>query len=197
MTILLIIIFILAAAVGFLLFLSIKNIILPKRAAAAKNYLNQSNILKAVRAAKAAVEKEPENAEAHYLLGKAFLADKRDEQAFREYRSASRLGIEGKNIPESEFRETLAGLYARFNEEEEALKEYVLLIKKHPESPEYYFQAGRLFSNRNRGDLAEQYLRKAVSLNPREESYRLELGLHYYLTKKIKEAVRNLRRPSN
>jgi tetratricopeptide (TPR) repeat protein len=188
MTLALTIIIILIVGVGFLTFFLIKNVILPKRAAAAAEYLNKSKVLQAVKAAKAAVEQDPQNAEAHYLLGKAFLADKREEQAFKEYRSASRLGIEGKNIPETEFRETIAGLYAKFHEEEEALKEYVLLIKQHPENPEHCFQAGKLFSGRNRPDLAEQCLRKAVALNPKEGRYRFDLGMHYYLAKKIKEA---------
>ena len=174
--------------IGFLAIFVVKNIVLPRQAAATEYYLNRNNLLKAMRAAKAAIEKNPQNAEAHYLLGKVYLADKRDEQAFREYRSASRLGIEGKDIPETEFRETLAFLYAQFHEEEEALKEYILLIKMHPENPAYYFQAGKLFSTRNRTDLAEQYLKKAVSLNPKEGSYHFELGMLFYLSKRIKEA---------
>jgi len=178
----------LVVGIGFLVFFIIRGIVLPKRAEQAANFSNRGDTLKAIRAAKAALEKDPQNAEAHYLLGKAFLADKRDEQAFREYRSASRLGISGKNIPETSFRETLAGLYSQFNEPEEALKEYILLIKMYPENPSYYFNAGKIFAARNRSDLAEQYLRKAVSINPREGRYRFELGMLYYLGKRIKEA---------
>ena len=188
MSVTLVIILVLAVGVGFLATFLIKNILIPRRAAKTKDLLNKSMVLKAVRAAKAAVEKDPQSAEAHYLLGKAFLADKRDEQAYKEYRSASRLGIGGKNIPETDFRKTLAALYTQFREPEEALKEYVLLIKLHPENPEYYFLAGKLFSSRNRADLAEQYLRKAIALNPKEGLYRIELGMLYYLAKRIKEA---------
>lgn len=183
-----VIIIVLFIGIGFLTLFIVKDIILPKRALAAATLKDKSSTLKAIRAAKAALEKDPQNAEARYLLGKAYLADKREELAFREFRSASRLGIAGKNIPETEFRETLARLYAQFREEEEALKEYILLIKKHPEKDEYYFQAGKLFSSRNRADLAEQYLRKAVSLNPKEGRFRNELGLFYYTAKKLKEA---------
>jgi tetratricopeptide (TPR) repeat protein len=181
------IIILLAIGVGFLVILIVKNVILPKKAVDA-NLQNRTEVLKAMRTAKATIEKDPQNAEAHYLLGKAYLTDKREEQAFREYRTASRLGITGKNIPETEFRETMAGLYAKFHEEEEALKEYVMLIKRHPENPEYYSKAGTLFSSRNRSDLAEQYLRKAVTLNPKEGRYHFELGMFYYLAKRIKEA---------
>ena len=188
MTLTIAVIIILVAGIGVLLFFLLRKVILPRKAVMAAKGQNRSKILHAIKKAKAALEKDPQNSEAHYLLGKAYLADKREEQAFREYRSANRLGITGKNIPESEFRETIAVLYAKFHEEEEALKEYVLLIKLHPENPSYYFQAGKLFSGRNRADLAEQYLRKAVSLNPNISLYHFELGMHYYLAKKIKEA---------
>ena len=188
MSIATILIIIFAVGVSFLVFFLIKNVIIPKKATQAANYLNKSENLKAMRAAKAAIEKDPKNAEAYYLLGKAYLVDKREEQAFRAYKSANRMGITGKNIPEAEFRETIARLYTKFNEPEEALKEYVLLIKLHPENPEYYFQAGKLFSSRNRADLAEQYLRKAVSLGPEVVQYLFELGMFYYLSKRLKEA---------
>ena len=183
-----IIIIILAVGIGFLSFILIRSIVLPRRAAEAIKNLDRTKLLQTIRTAKALLEKDPKNVEAHYLLGKAYLADKRNEQAFREFKSVSRLGLDGWNVPEAEFRENAAMLFAQFNEEEEALKEYVLLIKLHPENPEYYYRAGELFSKRNRGDLAGQYLRKAVSLNPREGRYRFELGMHYYYSKRIKEA---------
>jgi len=188
MSLAVVIIIFLAVGICFLIFFVIKGIIIPKHAADSANFTNRGETLKAIRAAKAVIEKDPQNAEAHYLLGKAFLADKRDEQAFREYKSANRLGISGKNIPETSFRETLAALYAQFHEPEEALKEYISLIKLYPENPEYYFQAGKIFSTRNRVDLAEQYIKKAVSVNPKEGRYRYELGMLYYLAKRIKEA---------
>jgi tetratricopeptide (TPR) repeat protein len=186
MNLTLIIIIFLAVGICFLVFFLIKNS--SRRAAQSANFANRGETLKAIRAAKEAIEKDPQNAEAHYLLGKAFLADKRDEQAFREYKSANRLGIGGKNIPETPFRETLAALCVQFHEPEEALKEYISLIKIFPENPEYYFQAGKIFGTRNRSDLAEQYIKKAISLNPKEIRFRYELGMLYYLAKRIKEA---------
>jgi tetratricopeptide (TPR) repeat protein len=188
MTIAIAIIIFLTVGVGFLVFFLVKNIIIPQRAAAAAGLLNKNKNLQAIKAGKAAVEKDPKDAEAHYNLGRAYLAEGRSEQALREFRSVSRLGIEGKNIPETEFRQTIARLYAQYNEKEEALKEYVLLIKKQPENPEYYFQAGILFGDRNRGDLAEQYLKKAISINPKDGRYYLELGSLLYQGKKTREA---------
>ena len=178
----------LGIGVVILIIILFKKVILPQRAANAATMQDQKKIYQVIRQAKAEIDKDPQNAEANYLLGKALLADKREEQAYRAYRSASRLGIEGKNIPEIEFREALALLYSKFNEEEEALKEYVLLIKKNPRNPDYFYQCGKLFSSRGRIDRAEQYLAKAVSINPKESRYHLELGMTYYQSKKLKEA---------
>ena len=181
-------IILLALGVGFLIFFLVKKVILPQRAAANTNLEDKKQIYQTIRQAKADIDRDPQNAEAHYFLGKALLADKREDQAFRAFRSASRLGIDGKKIPEIEFRETIASLYAKFNEEEEALKEYILLIKKYPQNPDYYYHAGMLFTSRGRGDRALQFLSKAVSLNPREGRYRFELGLAHYHSKKLREA---------
>jgi tetratricopeptide (TPR) repeat protein len=188
MTITLVIIIFLAVGVGFLAFFFVKNILLPRRAQAAAGLLSKNKTLQAIKAGKAAVEKDPKDAEAHWNLGKAYLAEGRNEQALREFKSVSRLGVDGKNIPETEFRQTIAKLYVQYDEAEEALKEYVLLIKKQPETAEYYFQAGVLFGKRSRGDLAEQYLKKAISLNPRDVRFYCELGVLLSESKKVREA---------
>jgi tetratricopeptide (TPR) repeat protein len=179
---------VLAAGVGFLAFYLIKTILLPRRAAAAEGYLHKNKNLQAIKAGKAAVEKDPKDAEAHYYLGRALLAENRAEQALREFKSVSRLGIEGKNIPETEFRQTIAKLYLQCGESEEALKEYLLLVKLHPENPDYFYWAGKIFGDRNRTDLAEQYLSQAVSLNPKEGRYHFALGVALYQNKKIRDA---------
>ena len=185
---------ILAAAIiitvgtGFLIFHLIRSGIISEKTSAAAGYINQNKNLQAIKAGKSAVEKDPRNAEAHFYLGKALLADNREEQALREFKSVSRLGIEGKNIPETEFRQTIARLYQKYNETEEALKEYLMLVKIQPQNAEYHFLAGTIFGSRNRGDLAEGYLNKAISLNPKEPRYYIELGTILYNARKLKEA---------
>jgi tetratricopeptide (TPR) repeat protein len=179
---------VIAVGVGFLAFFLVKNIILPHRAAAAAGLLKKNKNLQAINAGKKAVEKDPKNAEAHYNLGRAYLSENRDEQALREFISVNRLGVGGNNIPETEFHQTFARLLIMFNQKEEALKEYLVLIKSHPENPEYYFQAGMLFSDRNRGDRAEEYLKKALSLNTKEPKYYTELGALLAMGKRNHEA---------
>ena len=188
MTIVIAVIIFFAVGIGFLAYYVVKKSIISGKTSAAANYLDKNKVIQAIKAGKSAVEKDPKDAEAHYFLGKAFLADNRDEQALREFKSVSRLGIEGKNIPEVEFRDTIARLYVHYKETEEALKEYLLLIKLRPDHPDYYYQAGCIFNGRNRGDLAENYFRKAISLNPKEVKYYAELGILFFQEKKLKES---------
>jgi tetratricopeptide (TPR) repeat protein len=188
MTIIIVVIIFLAVGIGFLLFYLIRHGILKGKTTAAKDNLDKSKNLQAIKSARAAIDKDPKDTEAHFYLGKALLADGRNEQALREFKSVSRLGIEGKNIPETEFRQTIAKLYVQFREPEEALKEYLLLIKSQPENAEYYYNAGIIFNSRNKGDVAENYFKKAISLNPKDPRYYVELGTLLYLAKKTKEA---------
>jgi tetratricopeptide (TPR) repeat protein len=53
---------------------------------------------------------------------------------------------------------------------------------------EYYFWAGKLFTERNRSDMAEKYLRKAGELNPRDGKIHYELGIMLYKEKKSSDA---------
>ena len=46
-----------------------------------------------------------------------------------EYKSVNQIGIFGPTIPEAEFRTKMAQIFIRFNQAEEALKEYLLLVK--------------------------------------------------------------------
>jgi tetratricopeptide (TPR) repeat protein len=57
-----------------------------------------------------------------------------------------------------------------------------------PEFPDYYYLAGCIFSIRNRADLAENYFKKAISLNSKEVNYYIELGALLYQGKKFHEA---------
>jgi tetratricopeptide (TPR) repeat protein len=184
MIIFLVVAIVLAVGIGFVIFHLVKSGVLAGKTAKTRNLVDNSKNLQAIKAGKAAVEKDPKSAEAHYYLGKALLADNRREQALRELKSVSRLGIEGKGIPETEFRQLIAPLYLEFKESEEALKEYLLLIKSQPEIAEYYYNAGTIFNNRNRGDLAESYLKKAISLNSKDPRFYIQLGILLYQGKK-------------
>ena len=178
----------LVAGIGFLLFFIIRSVIAPKRAEMLSGLLKQGKAQAAVKAAKGIIAREPRNAEAHYILGQAYLADNKPELALMEYKTVNQIAVFGQAIPETEFRKKMAQLFFRFNQIEEALKEYILLVKLEPFQADHYYWAGKLFSERNRSDMAVNYLRKAVELDQRHGKAHFELGLLLYREKKPVEA---------
>jgi tetratricopeptide (TPR) repeat protein len=188
MTFALALIIILGAGAGFLIFFVIKSLIAPRKVEALAGLIKKGRTQTAIKAAKRIITGEPKNAEAHYFLGTAYHKEGRDELALIEFKTANQIGISGKNIPEVEFRQLLAQLFVRSKQGEEALKEYLLLIKLMPNRAEYYYWAGKLFTERNRVDVAENYLRKAAELSPRDGKIHYELGVMLYKDKKTREA---------
>jgi tetratricopeptide (TPR) repeat protein len=181
-------IIILVVGATFLIFFIVKSLLIPQYAEAIPRLIKIGRISTAIRTAKRIILQNPRNAEAHYYLGMAYHREKRDELALAELKTVLNLGIAEKDIPEVEFRELLAQLFAEQHEAEEALKEYLLLIKLNPNHADYYYWAGKLFNQRNKNDKAVDYLRKAAELNPRDGNIHYELGSILYKGKKVREA---------
>jgi tetratricopeptide (TPR) repeat protein len=180
------------AGIGFLVFFIIRSLVAPKRADALADLIRRGKIQPAIKAARGILAKDQHNTEAHYHLGRAYLAENRGELALGEFKIVNQQGIAGKDIPEEEFRKTVGQLYYKYNQVEEALKEYLLLLKLAPKKAEYYYWAGKFFSERNRNDMAQNYLRKAAELNPRDGKVHFELGAMLYRDKKAAEAKAEL-----
>ena len=188
MTIGLAIIIILIAGVSVLSIFIVKSLVLPQRVEALEGLLKKGKYQTVIKAARQIITKDPRSSEANYYLGMAYQADKRDELALEAFKTANQLGISGKKIPEQEFRQNLAQLFYRQKQSEEALKEYLLLIKIAPKHGDYYYWAGKIFRERNRSDRAEQFLAKAAELCPKDGKIHYELGLMLYQDKKSREA---------
>jgi tetratricopeptide (TPR) repeat protein len=141
-----------------------------------------------IRSATAIISKQPQNVDAHYYLGKAYLAENKFSLALIEFKVVSQMGVMGTAISELEFRQIMAKLFIYCNQPEEALKEYLLLIKLAPEKAELYYQAGKLFIEQNRSDIAKHYLYKATLLDPNDLRIHSALGFLLYKEKKTKEA---------
>jgi tetratricopeptide (TPR) repeat protein len=194
MTIVVIISIFLIAGISFLVFFIVRSTALPKRADALGDLIKKGKTQMAIKAARALLDKEPKNADARYFLGKAYLAEKKDDQAFVEFKTLTQSGNLGEFTPEEDFRSEMAQLFASHKQLEEALKEYILLIKLKPNKAEYYYQAGKLFTDHNRPDMAQNYLKKAAELAPRDARIQFELGVMLYKSKNSQEAKGALER---
>lgn len=179
---------ILGTGIGIITFFLIKMLIFPKKLASIQNLLKQGKTQQVIRIARQIIAKEPRNCEAHYLLGLAYIEEKKPELALMEYKKINQIGAFGGICPEAEFRNRSAELYISFDQPEEALKEYLLLIKMYPQNDEYYLKAGTLFESRNRTDRAFNYYRKAIEMNPHNGPAHFKLGYLLYRSKQFLES---------
>lgn len=188
MSFVVILIVVFGIAVGILSYFLIRMIVMPKRLSAVADLLKQGRTQSATKIVKAILAKEPRNAAAHYYLGKVYLAESKSELALMEFKTVGEIGQFDREIPEAEFRRVIADLYERFGQLEEALKEYILLVKGDPRNAEYYYQCARIFDERGKPDVAVKYARKAVELDPRHGKAHYILGVILYKTKHPLEA---------
>lgn len=179
-------------AIVFLLFFVIKSTIAPKRIEGLQKLIKQGKYPAAIKLAKSMITKDSRDFKAHYYLGKAYLADGKPELAFMEFKIVNQNAIFDSNINEIEFRKQISSLYYRFNQPEEALKEYLLLIKLEPQNGDNYFNAGKLFEERGKADQALVQYKQAIKVSPRHIKAHAALGLLYYRTKQFTEAKKEI-----
>lgn len=179
---------IVGAVVIFFFVILVKNILAPKRAAQLATLYKQNKIGAATKLAKQLLAKDSRNPDAHYYLGLCYLADSKPEIALMELKTVNQIGMFEGMVSEITFRNTIADLFMRFNQYEEAQKEYLMLIQMEPENPEYYFIAGKLFELRDHADKAVKYYRKTIELDKRHADAYARLGNILFRAKHHAEA---------
>lgn len=185
---LIVLIILVGVAVGVLAIFVIKSIIMPKKISAVANLIKQNRLSAAAKTIKAILVKEPKNPVAHYYMAKIYLAESKAELALMELKTVNTIGQFDYEIPEKEFRILISGLYERFGQIEEALKEYILLSQKEPDNAEYFYQCGRIFNERGKTEVAVKYIRKAIELDAKHGKAHFTLGMILYKTKHPIEA---------
>ncbi|WP_460056318.1 tetratricopeptide repeat protein [Spirochaeta dissipatitropha] len=165
---------------------------MPKRHATIAENIKQRKATNAIKQAKQLIAKDNRDFEAHYLLGQAYELDGKAELALMEYKIVNQLGSFGGHCPEIPFRNRIASLYRNFNQHEEALKEYLLLINTEPNNAEHYYNVGLLFEIRERSDKAASYYRKALEIDPRHGAAHFHLGFLLYRAKRPAEAKKEM-----
>jgi tetratricopeptide (TPR) repeat protein len=192
MSFVVVLILILGVGVLFLSVFIVRMLSSPRQAKAMAEALKQGRSAVVVRSAKAVVAKEPHNVAAHWYLAQAYQAEGKPELALMELKAVGQIGQFGPDVPEVDFRIRSAALYERFNQLEDALKEYILLTKIDPNAAVHFMDAGRLFEARGKTDVAVNYLRKAIEMDERLSVAHHTLGLILYRTKHPMEAKAEL-----
>lgn len=176
---------------GLLLFLT-KSVLAPKRAEHILKLIKQKKLSAAEKLAKQILAKEPKNYLVHYYLGKAYLAENRAELALMEYKTVSENAVFGDDIAEVPFRKNLAALYLQCNQDENALREFLLLTKLEPENADAYYSAGKIYEKQNRTDTALTLFRKTVALDKRHAEAHASLALLLANAKQFAEAKKEI-----
>jgi len=188
MQILIPIIVLLVLCVGTILILVIRSVLTPTQIPAILALIKNGRTAVAAKALKALISKDSRNSAAHYLLGILYLGEGKSEIALMDFKIVNQISQFNRDVPEIEFRKRIADLFLRFNQHEEALKEYLLLAQLEPLVAEHYYMAGRLFTERHKSESAMSYLRRAIEIDPRHAKAHFELGLLLYHDNKPLEA---------
>lgn len=183
----------LGTVVAILVFVAVKNVASPKKIDGIQRLLKQGKTQAAIKAAKSLIQKNPKDYFAHYYLGRAYLADGKNELALMELKYVDQNGIfDGKQLPEAQFRKSIAALYSKFGQQEDALKQYLLLTKLEPNVAEHYFQVAQVYDANNRHNEAMGFYDKVLRLDKRNVKAHAAMGLLLYRAKQINEAKREI-----
>ncbi len=167
----------------------VKSIRSPKKISTIKNLLRQGKTANAIKIAKAIIAKDGRDIVAHYYLGKAYLADNKDELALMEFKMVNQEAIfDIMDIPEKEFRQNAGQLFTKFNHVDEALNEYILLTKLDPTNSEVFFQTAKLFEQKKKYEHALGYYNKTIQLNKRHGRAHAARGMILFRAKQYPEA---------
>lgn len=179
------------AIVAALVF-ALKSVLIPKKIGALKEMVRTGKLAPAIRTAKTMLSKDPRNFEAHYFLGLAYLAEGKAELALMELKTVNQISLFSTAVPEVEFRKKIAELYRRFEQDEEALKEYVLLTNLDPTDADNFYNAGLIFEERGKSDQALKFYKKTLEVDPRHSNTHIRLGLLLFRAKRMPEARQEL-----
>ncbi|MBQ7537416.1 tetratricopeptide repeat protein [Treponema sp.] len=179
---------ILLVLIGFLGVFIVKSFAAPKKIETINKLIKQQKYSAAQKAAKSLIAKDPRDYHAHYYLGKAYLADHKNELALMEFRTVADNAIFDAKLPETEFRKQLSQLYLKFNQTDEALKEFLLLTKLEPTNAENFYQCGKIMEQQNNAESALGFYQKAIKFNKKHVKAWSGMGMILFRAKQFGEA---------
>lgn len=187
-----IVIAVLILGIGFLVFLIAKSLLQPKQIGNIAKMIKQQKYAAAEKIAKAIIAKNPNDYVAHYYLGQAYLADNKNELAFMEFKFVNQKAVFGAEISEKEFRKQISQLYVKFNQVDEALKEFLLLTKLEPNNADNFYNAGKLYEQKNHPEHSLGFYQKAIALNKKHVKAHAALSLLLFRAKQIDAAKKEI-----
>ncbi|MBQ8680120.1 MAG: tetratricopeptide repeat protein [Treponema sp.] len=182
------VILILVVLIGFLGVFVIKSLAAPKKIDSINRLIKQQKYSAAQKIAKSLIAKDPRDYHAHYYLGKAYLADRKNELALMEFKTVANNALFDAQLPEAEFRKQLSQLYLKFNQLDDALKEFLLLTKLEPTNAENFYNCGKIYEQQNNAENALGFYQKAIKFNKKHIKAWSGMGMILFRAKQFGEA---------
>lgn len=185
-----IVIVILIVTVGFLTFIYIMNTLVnPYRMDSIKALIDNQKYEQAINALNNILKRDDKNPMAHLYLAEACYLSGNFEMALIEYKQALSSGKFSSSATEKSIHRRLADIYLRFNQLEEAQKEYLVLSQMEPQNAEYLFQIGNIFYQRGMKEHAFSYLDRALKSGKASSQIYFIMGKILYEMNKAGEAL--------
>ena len=181
-----------AVVIISLIIVILKTIVSPKKIDAIPRLIKQGKTQNAIKIAKQLIAKDQKNYLAHYYLGKAYIKENRTELAVIEYKNVNDNALFGEGINELTFRSEYSQLLLKYNQQNEALKNFLLLTKLDPQNAENFYQVGCIYEQQNRYDLALGFMQKCAMIDKKHAKAHAEIGLMLYRTKQFNEAKKEI-----
>ncbi len=170
----------------------------PKEVTSAKVYIQQNDWDSAIKQLEIAVQNYPENAEAHYLLGRAYGMKGRFEDMNREFEAS--LKADPKFATQIEFERNKYWIESynkgvqMFNADkiEEAIEAFKKAAVIDPNRVETYRNLAVAYARAKRFEEAIGAFQKAIELDPNSPETLLNMGMVYYQMEKFKESAETL-----
>ena len=185
-----IIIVLLVVTVGFLAFTYVMNTLInPHKLDSIRTLIENQKYEQAISALNALLKRDDKNPEAHLYLAEACYLSGNFEMALVEYKQALTSGKFSNKPQEKSIHRRLADIYLRFNQLEEAQKEYLVLSQMEPQNAEYLFQIGNIFYQRGMKEHAFSYLDRAIKSGKASPQIYFIMGKILYEMNKAAEAL--------
>lgn len=170
----------------------VKSLVAPKKIDSIKKFIKQGKFSQAEKTAKAILAKNPHDFVTHFWLGETYMGANKTELAFMEYKLVNQSAIFDGQIPELAFRKKIAKLYQKYNQNAEALNEYLLISKMEPNNPDVTFNLGKIYENAGKTEVAIGFYQKTIKLNPRHAQAHAALGYLLFRSKQYLEAKKEI-----
>ncbi|MBB5218121.1 MULTISPECIES: tetratricopeptide repeat protein [Treponema] len=170
----------------------VKTFSSPQKVDSLGKLIREGKIQQAQRTAKSVLAKEPRNYVAHYWLGVAYMADNKPELAYIEFKTVDENAIFNGDIPEVEFRKQIGALHQKYNQTEDALRQYLLLTKLDPSNAEHDYNVGKLYESQGKAPMAMGFYQKALTVDKRMGKAHTAMGYLLFRSKQYNEAKKEI-----